>query len=162
MSQRYVVREMMVAARRVAGVHAHVPRGRVAQEFGRYLDQVYAAARAGAVMLDGQNIFIYRAATKEQLTVDFCVGVTAPFATVGAVVPLETPHGVAAMTTHHGEYAALGEANAAILAWCRANDRQRAGPSWEVYGHWHADPAQLRTDVYYLLQPTGDVAGTIE
>ena len=21
-----------------------------------------------------------------------------------------------------------------------------------MYGHWHADPAQLRTDVYYLLQ----------
>jgi len=30
-----------------------------------------------------------------------------------------------------------------------------AGQSWEVYGHWHADPAQLRTEVYYLLQPVG-------
>jgi DNA gyrase inhibitor GyrI len=155
----YVVRETRVAARPVAGVHAQVPRGRVAQEFGRYLDQVYAAARAGTVALDGQNIFIYRAATAEQLTVDFCVGVTAPFAPTGAVVPLETPGGVAAMTTHHGDYARLGEANAAILAWCRANDRLRAGPSWEVYGHWHADPAQLHTDVYYLLQPTGAAAG---
>jgi effector-binding domain-containing protein len=65
---------------------------------------------------------------------------------------LETPHGVAAMTTHYGDYGRLGEANAAILSWCRANDRLRAGPSWEVYGHWHADPAQLRTEIYYLLQ----------
>lgn len=149
------MRETFVAARPVAGGHAQVPRGRVAQEFGRYLDQVYAAARAGAVSLDGQNIFIYRSATAEQLTVDFCVGVTAPFAPTGAVVPLETPSGNTAMTTHHGEYGGLAEANAAILAWCRANDRMRAGPSWEVYGHWHADPAQLRTDVYYLLQPPG-------
>src|SRR5438045_2604836 len=101
---QYVVREMSVAARLVAGVRAQVPRGRVAQEFKRYLDQVYAAARAGAVSLDGQNIFIYRTATTEQLTVDFCVGVTAPFAPTGAVAPLETPSGVAAMTTHHGEY----------------------------------------------------------
>ena len=119
---------------------------------GQYLDQVYAAARAGAVHLDGQNIFIYRAATASLLTVDFCVGVTAPFAAVGAVVPLETPHGVAAMTTHSGDYGRLGNANAAIVAWCRANDRPCAGPSWEVYGHWHADPARLRTDIYYLLQ----------
>jgi len=60
---------------------------------------------------------------------------------------------VAAMVTHHGDYGRLGEANAAILAWCDANNRKRAGPSWEVYGHWHADPAELRTEVYYLLQP---------
>jgi effector-binding domain-containing protein len=150
----YEVHEVIVIARPVAGVRAQVPRGRVAQEFGRYLDQVYAAARAGTVRLDGQNIFIYRAATADELTVDFCVGVVAPFAAVGAVLSLETPSGVAAMTTHHGEYGHLGEANAAILAWCRANDRVRAGPSWEVYGHWHTDPAQLRTDVYYLLQAT--------
>jgi effector-binding domain-containing protein len=148
----YDVREVIVTPRPVAGVHAKVPRGRVAKEFGRYLDQVYAAARAGAVHLDGQNIFIYRAATADQLTVDFCVGVTAPFVAAGAVVPVETPHGVAAMTTHHGDYGKLGEANEAILAWCRAHDRRRAGPSWEVYGHWHEDPAKLRTEVYYLLQ----------
>ena len=154
-SPPYDVREVIVTARPIAGVRAQVPRGGVAQEFGRHLDQVYAAARAGALHLDGPNIFIYRAATAEQLTVDFCVGVTAPFAAVGAVVPLETPDGVAAMTTHYGDYGRLGEANAAILAWCRANGRMRAGPSWEVYGHWHAEPAQLRTDVYYLLQPTG-------
>jgi hypothetical protein len=148
----YDVREVNAAARPVAGVRAQVPRGRVGQEFGRYLDQVYAAARSGAVHLDGQNVFIYRAATADELTVDFCVGVTAPFAAVGAVVPLETPHGVAAMTTHWGDYGRLGDANAAILEWCRANGRLRAGPSWEVYGHWHADPARNQTDVYYLLR----------
>ena len=151
----YDIHEVTVAARPVAGVRAQVPRGRVGQEFGRHLDQVYAAARTGAVHLDGQNIFIYRAATAAELTVDFCVGVTAPFAAVGPVVPLETPHGVAAMTTHVGDYGRLGEANAAIVAWCHANHRTLAGPSWEVYGHWNADPAQLRTEVYYLLQPTG-------
>ena len=56
----YDVRVVLIAPRKVAGVRATVHRGRVAQEFRRYLDQVYAAGRAGAVGLDGQNIFIYR------------------------------------------------------------------------------------------------------
>jgi effector-binding domain-containing protein len=159
MATPYLVRESTVEARLVAGVRAQVPRGRVAQEFKRHLDQVYAAARAGAVRLDGQNIFVYRAATADELTVDFCVGAAAPFQPIGSVVPLETPHGVAAMTTHHGEYGRLGDANAAIVAWCRAHGRERNGVSWEVYGHWHADPAKLRTDVYYLLQPADGVRG---
>jgi effector-binding domain-containing protein len=142
-----------MAPRPVAGVRAVVARGQVGREFGRHLDQVYAATKAGAVSLDGQNIFIYRSATADQLTVDFCVGVKAPFAGAGTVMPLETPDGPAAMTTHRGDYRGLGDANAAILAWCRARGRACAGPSWEVYGHWHDDPAQLRTEVYYLLQP---------
>src|SRR5262245_44015040 len=117
---RYEVVEVEVAARPVAGVRALVARGQVAQEFGRHLDQVYAAGRAGAVKLDGQNIFIYRSATADQLSVEFCVGVTAPFLPMGAVVPLETPGGTAAMTTHYGDYGALGHANAAIRDWCLA------------------------------------------
>jgi effector-binding domain-containing protein len=148
----YDVREVAVAPRPVAGVHAQVPRGRVGQEFRRYLDQVYAAAKAGAVHLDGQNIFIYRSATADQLNVDFCVGITAPFSAVGNVLPLETPQGIAAMTTHYGDYGRIGDANAAILAWCSANERQRAGPSWEVYGHWNDDPAKVTTEIYYLLK----------
>lgn len=27
----------------------------------------------------------------------------------------------------------------------------RAESFWEVYGDWHDDPRQLRTDVYHLL-----------
>jgi hypothetical protein len=73
----------------------------------------------------------------------------------GAVEPLETPRGIAATTTHFGDYGRMSEANAAILEWCRANNRKLAGPSWEVYGHWTPDPSQLRTDVYYLLRDNG-------
>lgn len=149
--QSYSVGEARVDARSVAGVRAHVRRGQVSRLFGQYLDQVYAAAHAGAVKLDGQNIFIYRDAAGDVLTVDFCVGVNAPFEAVGGVVPLTTPSGMAAMTTHVGDYGRLGDANAAILDWCRANNRALAGPSWEVYGHAHPDPARCRTDVYYLL-----------
>lgn len=148
---RHDVVELTVAPRLVAGVRAQVPRGRVGQEFGAHLDQVYAAARAGTVALDGQNIFIYRECHGDLLTVDFGVGARTPFEAAGPVVPCHTPGGVVAMTTHHGDYAGLGAANAAIKAWCMANGRTLAGPSWEVYGHWSDDPAQLQAEVYWLL-----------
>lgn len=152
-SNSYQIREVVVTPRPVAGVRAEVPRGQVGREFRRHLDQVYAAGQSGAIALDGQNIFIYRGAGPGMLAVDFCVGVTAPFAAVGAVRPLATPGGIAATTTHIGDYGRLGEATAAIVAWCQANGRKPVGPAWEVYGHWHDDPAQLRTEVYYLLEP---------
>lgn len=150
-SPRYAVSEMPVTARAVAGVRAQVAVGRIPQEFGKHLDLVYAAGKSGAVSLDGQNIFIYRDASNGILTVDFCVGINAPFDAVGAVTPLDTPIGTAATTTHWGAYGEIGAANAAILAWCRANNRVLAGPSWEVYGHWQPEPAHCRTDIYYLL-----------
>lgn len=150
-SAGYHVHETLVSPRAVAGVRARVVLGQVAREFGPHLDQVYAAARGGAIALDGQNIFIYREAANGMLTVDFCVGVTAAFSAVGAVTPLHTPSGVAATTTHWGAYSEIRAANDAIHAWCRANHRTCAGPSWEVYGHWHPEPARCRTDVYYLL-----------
>lgn len=154
----YDVREVIALPRLVAGVRATVPRGQVGREFARYLDQVYAAAKAGAVALDGQNIFIYRAATATELTVDFGVGAKAMFEATGAVTPMETPSGVAAMTTHIGDYARIGDANAAIIAWCEAKGRQRAGPSWEVYDHWNPDVTKLRTDIFWLLRPMAERA----
>jgi effector-binding domain-containing protein len=148
-----VITEVIVEPRLVAGVRAVVARGGVGAAFRQHLDQVYAAARAGAVSLDGQNIFIYRDATEHELIVDFCVGVTAPFTATGNVMPLETPAGRAAMLTHHGDYSGLAAATASLRAWCLDHNRPIAGASWEVYGHWDPDPSKLRTDVYYLLKP---------
>ena len=152
MPRVYDVSETEVPARTVAGVRARVARDRISLEFGAYLNQVYAAARSGAVALDGQNIFIYHNESDGLLTVDFCVGITAPFTATGAVVPTQTPAGVAATTVHIGDYKAMGGAHDAVHAWCRANKRELAGPSWEVYGHWNPDPAQCRTDIFYLLR----------
>jgi effector-binding domain-containing protein len=68
------------------------------------------------------------------------------------IVCSSTPAGMVATAAHWGPYSNLGEAHSAVLKWCSENGRTLAGPSWEVYGHWNDDPAQLRTDVYYLLQ----------
>jgi effector-binding domain-containing protein len=155
MSQAYTVSLRTATSRTIAAVHARLPVGAVPATFRRYLDQVYAAARAGSVHLDGQNIFVYRDAPDRPAEADvaFGVGVTAPFAAVGAVEPTSLPVGEVATTTHWGNYAKLGAAHHAVIAWCREHGRRQEGTRWEVYGHWTDDEARLRTDVFYLLEP---------
>jgi effector-binding domain-containing protein len=122
-------------------------------EFKRYLDQVYAA-RASGIQLDGQNIFVYRDAADQpgQLDVEFGVGIAAPLVPIGNVRSVELPVGEVATTTHRGSYTGLRAAHDAIVAWCRTQSRELAGPRWEVYGHW-TEGQSPRTDVYYLLDP---------
>jgi effector-binding domain-containing protein len=143
---------MTCAPRTVAAVHARVPVGGVGHAFRPHLDQVYEAARAGTVQLDGQNVFIYRCVAERpnELDVAFGVGITAPFSGVGNVRPTELPAGEVATATHWGSYA-----HQAITDWCEMNGRRTTGTSWEVYGHWTDDDKSLRTDVFYLLEPAG-------
>jgi len=151
-SSVHPVRVETAEPRAIAAVRARLPIADVPRRFGEYLDQVYAASRGGAVRLDGQNIFVYHGAAADGATeVEFAVGATAPFAPVGPVRYSALPTGEVAATTHWGDYVGLGAAHGAVVAWCRAHGRELAGPRWEVYGHWSDDPAQRRTDVYYLL-----------
>lgn len=142
----------------VAAVRARLPMPDVPRRFAEYLDQVYAAGRAGAVELDGRNVFVYHgeAGPDGATEVDFGVGTLGPFASVGAVRYAVVPAGEVAATTHWGDYAGLGDAHGAVIAWCRAHGRELAGPRWEVYGHWSDDPARRRTDVYHLLRGAPD------
>lgn len=148
----YDVKLEQAAPRGMAAVHARVPASRVATHFRTYLDQVYAAGRAGKVQLDGQNIFVHRdvEGAPDNLDVEFGVGVAAPFASAGSVIYSVTPSGSVATTTHWGDYGALGDAHAAVIAWCRSHDVPLAGPRWEVYGHWR-EGVIPRTDIYYLV-----------
>jgi effector-binding domain-containing protein len=159
-SSNYPVSLAPVQPRMIAAVHARLPLRSVSASFRPYLDQVYAAARTGAVQLDGQNIFLYRIAADRPTEADvaFGVGATAPFAAVGAVQPTSLPAGEVATTTHWGNYAGLGAAHDAVIAWCQQHGRRLSGTSWEVYGHWTDDESRLRTDVFYLLEPAASSA----
>jgi effector-binding domain-containing protein len=151
----YTVSVQISAPRTIAAVHARLPLRAVPSTFRRYLDEVYAAARAGLVALDGQNVFVYRDAPDRPMEADvaFGVGVTARFVAIGGVQPTELPVGTVAMATHWGSYGRLGAAHHAVVEWCQRHQRSLAGPRWEVYGHWTEDEARLRTDVFYLLDP---------
>src|SRR5262249_51171926 len=86
------------------------------------------------------------------------IGVEAlgPFVEQGELVRSATPAGMVASATHFGPYQGLGAAHNAVIEYCKANNLKRAGPSWEIYGHWmrewDADPSRIRTDVYWLLK----------
>ena len=156
-SREYAVAVQLASPRIIAAVHARLAVPSVPGAFRQYLDQVYAAARAGAIHLDGQNVFVYREVPDRPTDADvaFGVGVTGPFVPVGNVRPTPLPVGDVATATHWGSYADLGAAHHAIIAWCTQQRRRRAGVRWEVYGHWTEDETRLRTDVFYLLEGDG-------
>jgi len=120
---------------------------------GKYLDQVYAAGKSGAVSLDGQNIFIYRGCNDGILTCEFCVGAKAPFEPVGNVDAASDASGT------RGDDHALGrptpsfaKRNAAIHEWARAAGKKNREPIVGSLRTLRSDPAKCRTDIYYLLR----------
>ena len=148
-----VVTLQLATPRAIAAVRARLPIRGVAASFTTYLNQVYTAARNGAIQLDGQNIFVYRGdASGDDAEIEFGVGVRSPFEARGAVTYRELPTGEVAVTTHWGDYAQLDVAHSAVIAWCEANGRERTGTRWEIYGHWTDDPTHRRTDVYHQLR----------
>jgi effector-binding domain-containing protein len=106
--------------------------------WGALLDEVYAFLRDGGPEQTGHNVMLYR---DDVPNVEVGVQVAGPFAASGRVVPSELPAGRVATTIHRGAYDQLGAAHGHALTLTR----------WEVYGDWRADPAELETEVSYLI-----------
>lgn len=118
--------------------------------------EVWEFFRASGLPRPGRHVALY---LDGEINLECGVEVAAPFAGNDRVVCSHIPAGLVATAAHFGPYHCLHEAHAAIRTWCADHGRTLAGPSWEVYGHWDDDPAKLRTDVYYLLQPESTPAG---
>jgi effector-binding domain-containing protein len=114
----------------------------------KLLDEVYAFVGAGGATQDGHNVMLYR---DDVPNVEVGVQVSGAFEPTGRVVPSELPAGEVASTVHRGPYDALGEAHVAVKAWCGSHGHVLTGVRWEIYGDWHEDPADLETEVCYLL-----------
>ena len=115
----------------------------------RLLDQVYAFLRDGGAVQDGQNIMLYR---DDVPNVEVGVQVAGPFTAAGRVIPSFLPAGQVATTVHRGPYDGLGAAHRAVLAWCAARGHRLQGTRREIYGDWREDPAELETQVSYLIR----------
>jgi effector-binding domain-containing protein len=114
----------------------------------KLLDEVYSFVRGGGATQDGHNVMLYR---DDVPNVEVGVQVTGPFEAKGRVVPSVLPAGEVASTVHRGPYDALEEAHVALKAWCGSHRHALTGVRWEIYGDWREDPAELETEVCYLL-----------
>ena len=114
----------------------------------KLLDEVYGFVRGGGATQDGHNVMLYR---DDVPNVEVGVQVTGPFEPTGRVFPSVLPAGEVASTVHRGPYDALEEAHVALKAWCGSHRRALTGVRWEIYGDWRQDPAELETEVCYLL-----------
>ena len=114
--------------------------------------EVWNFVRSSNLPRPGRNLALYLDCDGELLDLEVGVEMPQVFAGNGQIVCSSTPAGLAATAIHLGSYNRLGEAHTAIRRWCSDNGHALAGPNWELYGHWTDDPAQLRTDVFYLLK----------
>jgi effector-binding domain-containing protein len=118
------------------------------------LDEVYGFVRSHTDLATGdgderwQNVMLYK---DDRPDVEVGVLVTAPFEPEGRVIASELPGGEIATATHRGDYARLGLTHNAVREYVAAQGRELAGPCWEIYGHWQADPSKLETEVFWLL-----------
>ncbi len=112
------------------------------------LDEVWTCLRAGGVHSGCRNVMLYRDA---QPRVEVGVELLRPCPLTGRVTASTLPAGRAATTVHRGSYAGLAAAHDAVHDWCATQGLQPAGPRWEVYGPHDDDPANVWTEVFWLL-----------
>lgn len=133
---------------------AVVPATTTWQEFPtlwmQLLDEVWACLRAGGIDHGCRNVMLYLDDTPQ---IEVGVQLDRPCPLTGRVVKSSLPAGRVAMTTHHGPYSELDSAHRAVLEWCTTEGLRTVGPRWEVYGPHRDDPAELTTEIYWLLKP---------
>jgi effector-binding domain-containing protein len=147
-SMEYQVRVENAEPRPIAVVRRRARPDQLAQVVPDSCGEVWQFLRAAQIPNTGLNLAVY---LDGAINLDCGVLVLGPFTAAGSVVCSATPAGRVATTAHFGPYHQLGDAHSAITQWCAARHHRLAGTNWEIYGHWNDDPAQLRTDVYYLL-----------
>jgi effector-binding domain-containing protein len=144
-----VVTEKAVAARPTVVVVATTTWAEFPALWPKLSGEVWACLRAAGIGRGCRNVMLY---LDDVPQVEVGVELTQPCPLTGRVVASSLPGRTVAMTVHRGSYDGLGEAHDAVIRWCRDRGRERAGARWEVYGPHHDDPADVWTEVYYLLR----------
>jgi effector-binding domain-containing protein len=112
------------------------------------LDEVWACLRANGIDRGCRDVMLYR---DDVPHVEVGVELLQPCPLSGRVVASSLPAGQVAMATHRGTYSGLGTAHHAVTDWCAEHGLRLEGPHWEVYGPHSDDPAEVWTEVYWLL-----------
>jgi effector-binding domain-containing protein len=144
----YEVTVEHVAARPTAVVKATTTWSEFPALWPTLLGEVWACLRAGGIQRGCRNVMLY---LNDVPHVEVGVALDQPCPLTGRVVSSALPAGLIAQTVHWGSYADLGSAHRAVADWCAGEDRQPAGPRWEIYGPHSDDPAQVWVQVSWLL-----------
>ena len=144
----YQVTAMDVVARPTAVVAATTTWPEFPALWTKLLDEVWACLRAGGIHRGCRNVMLY---WDDVPHVEVGVELGQPCPLTGRVVASALPAGQVAMTVHRGPYSGLASAHQAVHDWSAAQGRRLAGPRWEVYGPHHDDPAEVWTEIYWLL-----------
>jgi effector-binding domain-containing protein len=147
------VRTEQAVPRRLAAIRSETTPRDLRQTIGRSLGIIWPAIREQGVRF-GHNVFVYHNGEAGTLTVEIGVEVLGDFAEHGEIQIVHTPPGEVATATYFGDdYSQMDPVYQALGQWCAGNGRRPAGVNWEVYGDPAQDPAQTRTDIYFLLEP---------
>lgn len=142
-----------IAAQATAVVRTRVRLSELAVVVPRGCGEAWEYARSAGLPRPGHNIALYRDGAEGEVAVEAGAEMAVAIEGNGHVIASFLPAGRVATTPHFGPYDRLGEAHAAIRAYCTEHRLSLAGTSWERYGHWTDNPGELRTDVFYLLEP---------
>jgi hypothetical protein len=112
------------------------------------LDEVWACLHAGGITRGCRNTMLYWDNVPH---LEVGVELLVPCPLTGRVVASALPAGRVAMMVRRGPYAGLAAARRAVRDWCAAQGERPTGTRWEGYGPHHDDPAQVWTEVHYLL-----------
>lgn len=146
----YEISVEIVAQQSIAAARQRSTIRRISREIQQLLGHPWALIRQHPELrTDGHNVAIY---WEDTGSVEVGVQVVAPFEATADVISSSTPSGTVARTAHFGPYSELGPAHDAVRNWCKQNGREMRLPFWEIYGDCSDDPAELRTDVLYLLK----------
>ena len=117
------------------------------------LDEVWALLRAtSGLWTHGHNVMLYRpGVAAAEVAVEIGVQVARSFAAAGRVVPSVLPGTTVATAVHQGTPAQIGEAHAAVRAWCTERRRGITGLSWEIYGDPDPNTGHFDVTVYWEL-----------
>jgi effector-binding domain-containing protein len=152
----YQIQVEHVESQLTAVVRLRAAQHELPQVIPKACGEVWDYARAARLPKPGRHVALYLDGV---MNIECGAEVFQPFAGNDRVVCSALPAGLVATTAHFGPYNRLGDAHSAVLKWCASQGYTLAGPSWEVYGHWHDDPAQLRTDVFWLLHEPREATG---
>jgi effector-binding domain-containing protein len=146
MSYEIEVRD--VAARPTAVVAATTTWAEFPRLWPSLSGQVWASLRAEGITSGCPNVMLY---LDDRPHVEVGVELRQPARLAAPVVASTLPGDRVATTIHQGSYSGLAAAHRAVREWCATHGHEIAGPRWEVYGRHYDDPAELQTEVYWLL-----------